>query len=297
MSAPPVDVARDPELLRRLLPVLDRMLAYFDPVVEGFERVPEDGPFMVVGNHSGGVYMPDFWAVLSEWIRRRGPEAPIVPVGYDFVFSLPGLGGLARRLGVVPASQKRASELLEAGHPILVYPGGDSEVYRPWTERYRVDLHGHAGFVRLALRHGVPVVPLVAHGSHDALIVLTRGATLARWLGIDRLRVNVMPIVAGPPWGIAPALLPTWPLPTKVTARVCEPLDWSHLGPEAADDPEQVRCCYEEILGVMQTNLDELVEELPNPVAARLTTALGLDRLIRGRPVGAPDHTKPVVDR
>ena len=85
MSAPPVDVARDPELLRRLLPVLDRMLTYFDPVVEGFERVPEDGPFMVVGNHSGGVYMPDFWAFLSEWIRRRGPEAPIVPVGYDFV--------------------------------------------------------------------------------------------------------------------------------------------------------------------------------------------------------------------
>jgi hypothetical protein len=124
--------------------------------------------------------------------------------------------------------------------------------------------------------------------------VLTRGATLARWLGIDRLRVNVMPIVAGPPWGIAPALLPTWPLPTKVTARVCEPLDWSHLGPEAADDPEQVRCCYEEILGVMQTNLDELVEELPNPVAARLTTALGLDRLIRGTAGGGagPHETR-----
>ena len=281
MSAAPIEVFRDPEFVGRLLPVLDRLLVYFDPVVERFERIPQDGPFVVVGNHSGGVYMPDFWAFLSEWVHRRGPDAPIFPMGFDFAFSLPGVGDLARRLGSVPASPEHADELIEAGHPILVYPGGDSDDYRPWTERNRVDLHGHTGFVRLALRHGVPVVPLVAHGSHDAIVVLTRGAALARWLRIDRLRINVMPIVAGPPWGIAPALLPTWPLPTKVTARVCDPLDWSHLGPEAADDPEQVRRCYEEILGVMQANLDELVEELPHPVVARLTTALGLDRLTR----------------
>ncbi|MBK6310783.1 MAG: 1-acyl-sn-glycerol-3-phosphate acyltransferase [Candidatus Microthrix sp.] len=222
MSAPPVDVSRDPELLRRLLPVLDR----HGPGLWARERVPEDGPFMVVGNHSGGVYMPDFWAFLSEWIRRRGPEAPIVPVGYDFVFSLPGLGGLARRLGVVPASQKRASELLEAGHPILVYPGGDSEVYRPWTERYRVDLHGHAGFVRLALRRWRPGPPR-SRRPHRAM------AAPGRWLGIDRLRQRHADRCQT--WG-SPA---TWRnLPTKVTARVLRALNWiRHFGLEAADDP------------------------------------------------------------
>ncbi|MEZ5380242.1 MAG: lysophospholipid acyltransferase family protein [Microthrixaceae bacterium] len=289
MSAPPpAEVSRDPEFLSRMLPVLDRLLAYFDPVVQGFERIPDVGPFMVVGNHSGGVYMPDFWAFLSEWVHRRGPEAPLYSMGFDFTFSLPGIGDLARRIGSVPASQKRAGELLDAGHPILVYPGGDSDDYRPWTERHRVDLHGHTGFVRLALRHGVPVVPLVAHGSHDAIVVLTRGENLARWLRFDRLRINVMPIVAGPPWGIAPVQLPTWPMPAKVTARVCDPLDWSHVGPEAAEDTEQVQRCYEEIRGLMQSNLDELVEELPHPVAARLATACGLDRLTRGLRPGSP---------
>jgi 1-acyl-sn-glycerol-3-phosphate acyltransferase len=123
------------------------------------------------------------------------------------------------------------------------------------------------------------VIPLVAHGSHDAIVVLTRGEGLAKLLGFDRLRINVMPIVAGPPWGIAPVQLPTLPFPAKVTARVCEPIDWSHLGSEAADDLELVRHCYEEVLGRMQANLDELVEELPHPVMTRIGTALGLDRL------------------
>ena len=95
-----------------------------------------------------------------------------------------------------------------------------------------------------------------------------------------------MPIVAGPPWGIAPVQLPTFPLPAKVTARVCEPIDWSHLGADAADDPEVVRHCYEEILGRMQANLDEMVEELPHPVLQRVTSALGFDRLPLVRSAG-----------
>lgn len=279
--------SRDPEFLRRLLPVLDRLLTYFDPVVTGFDRLPTHGPFMVVGNHSGGVYMPDFWAFQRAWLHERGPVAPIYSLGFDFTFSLPGIGELARRIGSVPASQANGDALLDAGHPIIVYPGGDEDDYRPWTERHRVDLHGRTGFVRLALRHGVPVVPLVAHGSHDVIVVLTRGEALARWLGFHRLRINVMPIVVGPPWGIAPVQLPTWPLPAKVTARVCEPIDWSHLGPDAADDPRVVRRCYEEVLGRMQSNLDELVDELPHPIAARLSTAIGLDRLPRRSHRGA----------
>jgi 1-acyl-sn-glycerol-3-phosphate acyltransferase len=274
---------RDPEFLARALPVIDHLLRWFDPVVEGLDRLPAEGPFLVVGNHSGGIYMPDYWAFVRAWLREHGPERPIYSLGFDFVFSVPGARDLARRFGSVPASQANGGALLSAGHPVIVYPGGDEDDYRPWTERHRVDLHGRTGFVRLALRHQVPVVPLVAHGSHDAIFVITRGETLARMLGFRRFRINVMPIVAGPPWGIAPVQLPTWPLPVKVTARVCEPIDWSHLGPEAADDPDVVRRCYEEVLGRMQSNLDELVERLPHPLVTRVSTAVGIDRL-RGTP-------------
>ena len=78
---------------------------------------------------------------------------------------------------------------------------------------------------------------------------------------------------------MAPVQLPTWPLPAKVTLQVGDPIDWSEYGPEAADDPRIVRRCYEEVLGRMQASLDELVAELPHPILARVSNAVGLDRL------------------
>lgn len=274
---------RDPAFIARMVPALDGALRWFAPEIRGFERLPTEGPFLVVGNHSGGLWMPDYWAFFCEWVRQRGEAAPLYSLGFDFLFSLPGFGTLARKLGSVPASHANAHRLLERGLPLLVYPGGDAEDYRPWTARNRIDLHGHTGFVRLALRHQVPVYPMVSHGSHDVIIVVTRGERLAHLIGVDRLRANIMPIVAGPPWGLAPMQLPTLPLPAKVTVQVCEPMaEWEAYGPEAADDPEIVRLCYEEILGRMQATLDDLVAELPHPIVARTATALGLDRL-RGR--------------
>ncbi len=277
---------RDPQYLESIRPVLGTALRYFDPEIQGFEHVPDEGPFLVVGNHSGGMYMPDYWAFLHRWLEERGAEAPLYSLAFDFLFGIPGAASLARKIGAVPASQGNGDRLLARGDPVIVYPGGDADDYRPWTERHQVELRGRTGFVRLALRHGVPVVPLVAHGSHDTIIVLAHGDRVARHLGLDRLRITVMPTVLGPPWGIAPVQLPTIPLPAKVTARVCEPLDWTPFGPEAADDPGVVAHCYEEVLGRMQSNLDELVEALPHPVTTRLGTALGLDRIRRLWPLG-----------
>jgi 1-acyl-sn-glycerol-3-phosphate acyltransferase len=269
---------RDPGFIHRMLPSIDAFLRYFDAEVRGFENIPADGPFLVVGNHSGGIYMPDYWAFLRRWISERGLDSPIYSLTFDFLFSIPGLSTIARRMGGVPASHANADALLRAGMPVLVYPGGDEDDYRPWTERHKVDLAGHTGFVRLALRHRVPVVPLVSHGAHDAIVVLARGDSIARRLGLDRLRIKVFPLVVGPPWGIAPLNVLTMPLPAKVTSRVCEPLDWSHLGPDAADDPHLVRTCYEEVLGRMQANMDDLVADQPHPVAHRLRTALSFGR-------------------
>ncbi len=256
--------------------VVEHLLAWFDPEVRGFEHLPDEGPFLIVGNHSGGIYMPDYWAFLAHWVRERGSETPLYSMGFDFLFSIPGWGDLARRMGAVPASPANAGRLLEQGFPVIVYPGGDEDDYRPWTERHRVDLHGRKGFVRLALRHQVPVVPLVAHGSHDVIFVLTRGERMAHRLGIDKLRINIFPLVLGPPWGIAPVTLPTFPMPAKVTVQVCEAVDWSDQPVDATDDPELVAHLYERVLGTMQTQLDELVAELPHPILGRVGSALGV---------------------
>lgn len=221
---------RNPELIKPLLPALDFLLAYFDPEVQGFENLPAWGPMLIVSNHSGGIYMPDYWAFVRHWVRERGAAEPLYSLSYDLIFSIPGLGSMARSFGAVAASREKASRLLEEGHAVLVYPGGDQDDYR-----------------------------------------FSRGDGLARRIGIDKwLRVKVLPLVAGLPWGVAVAPIPTLPLLAKVTSRVCEPLDWSGYGADAADDPAVVRHCYEELLGRMQANLDELVAAEPHPVLARL---------------------------
>lgn len=251
---------RDPAFISRVLPAVVSALSYFDPEVHGFERIPEPGPVLIVANHSGGIFMPDFWTFWSHWARERGPADPLYCLGFDLLFQVPPVARFVRRIGVVPASPERAARLLDEGCSVLVYPGGDEDAYRPWTERHRIDLRGRTGFVRLALAGRVPVVPLVSHGSHEALIVISRGEAAARRLGLRRLRVNILPVMVGPPW----------PLPAKVDLQVCEPLDWSRHGPAGADDPVVVRHCYEEILGRMQAALDDLVAGTPHPVMARL---------------------------
>ena len=75
----------------------------------------------------------------------------------------------------------------------------------------------------------------------------------------ERLEIRVRGVEVG-------VQLPTWPLPAKVTARVGEPIDWSHLGPDAADDTETVQACYDELTGRMQETLDALAEERQFPV-------------------------------
>ena len=188
----------------------------------------------------------------------------------------PGFGTALRKFGALPACPEHAERALSLDAGVMVYPGGDWEAYRPWTQRNRIDFHDHVGFVRLALRLKVPVFPVVSHGSHESLIVVSRGDRLARLLRLDRLRINVFPIMLGIPFGIGPVLVPNVPLPAKVLVEVLEPLDWGHLGRDAAHDPDVVRACYDEITTRMQQALDRLVRELPHPVWRRLLGAVGL---------------------
>lgn len=260
---------RDEEFLARLLRLMKFWNAWFDAEVRGFERVP-DGAVLLVGNHSGGTLTPDTSALWAHWYEYFGMDRPLVGLAFDAAFSVPGLRDILRKMGEVPANMENAGRALSAGASVIVYPAGDYDVYRPWTERNQIDFNGRKGFIRLALKQQVPVVPVVGHGGHETLIVLTRGDKLAKRLGLDRLRMEVAPIAWGLPWGIYPGGVPYIPLPAKVTVEVCEPMDWSAYGPEDADDPIVLERCYEEITEAMQQRLTALAEENPWPLASRL---------------------------
>jgi 1-acyl-sn-glycerol-3-phosphate acyltransferase len=266
---------RDPAYIRRRLPGVTRFVNLFSPEVRGRENLPADGPVLVVGNHSCLFYMPDVWLVALEIIRRRGLERAAYALGYDALFGAPVVGPFLRRIGTIPAGGPQAEVALAQGALVLVYPGGDREACRPWTERNRIDFCGHRGFVRLALRAGVPVVPVVTHGSHDAVVVVSRGDRVARALGLDRLRIKVFPILMGPPFGLTSILAPPLPMPAAITVEFLPALDWSTYGPAAADDDDAVADCYEEVTTAMQSTLDRLRRDRPHPVLRGVSNLVG----------------------
>jgi len=257
---------RDPEFIRRQLPTIARYTSYFTPEVRGLDRLPADGPALVVGNHSCLFYMPEVWTCGQAILSRRGIGPPTYLLAYDLLFAAPGIGPFLRRLGALPASTGEAQSALARGACVMVYPGGDLEACRPWTQRNQIDFCGRRGFVRLALRCGVPVVPVVAHGAHHAVVVLTRGDRLARAVGLRNLRINVFPFLAGPPFGVTSILSPPLPMPAQLTIEFLPALDWTGFGPGAADDTDVVSACYDDITGRMQAALDRLSAEHPYPL-------------------------------
>jgi 1-acyl-sn-glycerol-3-phosphate acyltransferase len=199
--------------------------------------------------------MPEAWVCGQAVLSRRGIDPPAYVLAYDLLFAVPGIGSFLRQVGAIPANAGEAGSALSRGACVLVYPGGDLEACRPWTQRNKIDFGGRTGFVRLALRSGVPVIPVVAHGAHHAVTVLARGDRLARALGLDRVRIKVLPLLASP-----------LPMPAHLTLEFLPALDWTGYGPGAAGDHDLVSACYFQITGQMQAVLDRLSAEQPRPL-------------------------------
>jgi 1-acyl-sn-glycerol-3-phosphate acyltransferase len=266
MSQPPHfdpdDIARDDQLLagaaERIGPVLD---VWFQPEIRGLERVPE-GPALLVGNHSGGTMSPDSFVLGVALYRARGVEFVPYWLAHDMVVSLPLFRQMVP-LGVVRASSAMAHEVFAAGRKVLVYPGGEQDTLRPWAERDRIVFAGRTGYIRLALRERVPVVPIVVAGAHEVLVIIGGGEALARMLLTKPLfRVKTWPLTLSLPWGLLPGPPPLYlPFPVRMLGEVLEPIEFDPAGPDAAADDAYVRRCDDLVRARMQAALSRLAAE------------------------------------
>ena len=260
----------DPAYRERCAEIVERIGNYFDPEIRGLSNLPARGPYLLVGNHSGGAYTPDAPIFAAAYLRHWGMGAPLRPLAHNLLFSIPRLRSFMQRVGALPASPENAAQALARGDVILVYPGGDYESQRPFHESRRVDFGRRKGFIRLALEQGVPVIPVVCHGANETVVTLTRGEWLAKITGLTHVtRTKVFPLRWSVPFGVVPAFVPHWPLPSKITIEVGHPMAWQHFSPEDARNPELVDALYDDIINVMQQTLDGLYRERPNPYAPR----------------------------
>ncbi|HEY1524223.1 MAG TPA: lysophospholipid acyltransferase family protein [Solirubrobacteraceae bacterium] len=256
---------RDPRYIQRTLPAL-RLSSdvYFRADVRGLEKIPAEGPVLLVGNHSGGTMIADTFVFSQAFLDHFGTTRPFYQLAHDMVFMFPGLRALVQRYGTVPASPANMARALDRDAALLVYPGGDQETFRPSWESDRVDFAQRTGFVKLALEHGVPVVPVVAIGGQETALFLGRGRRVAEALRLKRLlRLSVLPPAVGPPLGMTVLDLPIrFPLPAKIEIRVLEPID---LRKRLGSRPD-VHEGYRLVTSTMQRTLTRLSHQRKVPV-------------------------------
>ncbi len=255
---------RDPDFIRERLPLMWLLASvWFRGEVRGLGNIPDSGPVLLVANHSGGNMTPDTILFTLAFSTYFGVERPFYQLAHNLVLAMPTLGSL-RKFGTVAASPANAAKALESGAALLIYPGGDYEVHRPSWQANKVDFGNRRGFIRLALEHDVPIVPVVSIGGQETALFLSRGERLARLLALDRLfRLKVLPISFALPWGLNVGdMLGHVPLPAKLTIEALPPIDVrAQFGP----DPD-LQEIYEHIARLMQDTLDALAAERRIPV-------------------------------
>lgn len=255
---------RDPEFIRRMLPRF--WLAanlYFRAEVDGFDTVPDE-PVLFVGNHSGGASIPDSFVFNLAYHTYFTVEGrPLIGLAHEVITKTPLVGDFARKFGIVAAGPGKASELLQAGANVMVYPGGDVESLRATRDRHRIIFDGRKGFLKLAHANGVKIVPVVATGGQETFFVFNDGRAMAKLLGFDRyLRIKSVPISFSLPWGFLPGDLPHIPLPAKIRIRVLPPID---LQERFGDEPDWDEA-YDYVTSVMQVGLSGLAAKQLMPV-------------------------------
>ncbi len=221
----------DLETLRRTLGVVDPLFGprrYFRLKVEGLETLPPP-PVLLVSNHSGGTTVLDAWGLGVAWYRHFGLARPLRAMGHELIFATRATGRYFSSLGVLNGDPRTGLAALSSGSDLLVMPGGDLDAWRPWRDRYRVGFSGRVGYARLALRAGVPVVPVAHAGAHDTLLVLTDGRRLAERLHFPLLaRGGIFPVHLSLPWGLAFGPWPHLPLPVTLRYKFGEALRPAH---------------------------------------------------------------------
>jgi 1-acyl-sn-glycerol-3-phosphate acyltransferase len=260
---------RDPDLIRENLPLTWLVATlYFRAKVDGIENIPPTGPTLLVGNHSGGNYIPDSFILGMAFATYFGAERPFYALTHSTAMAMPIMGRLLKAFGSIPASPQNADESLRRGASVLVYPGGDIETFRPWWERNKVKFAGRMGFVRTALKNRVPLIPVANVGSHETGIFLSDGQWLCKALRLDKtLRIKAEPIQVGLPWGLwFTDFLPRVLLPAKIEIRVLPPMNFPHTGPEAAADDEYVRECYEQVTAALQKAVTDMASRRRWPI-------------------------------
>lgn len=258
----------DQELMRAQAPLWNSLMDYYFRLeIDGWDRIPDE-PSLLIGIHSGGPLTMDAWTVALAWWRHFGESRKLHGTAHDVLMSSPGLGTYFRKMGTICPSRDNIAAAFSKGDDVILWPGGEVDAFRSWSKRDKAILGGRKGFIRLAIREQVPIVPIATIGGHDTLFVLSEGRGLAKALKLkERMRSDVAPITLSIPFGVTLHITPFQhvPLPAKIRTEFMEPV---HLDadPDRENDNDYVGKMYEVVQSAIQKGMDRLAKKRKFPV-------------------------------
>jgi len=220
--------------------VIDKAISYFSATLEGRENIPKEGGALLVVNHGLNGFDG---LVLGALLIREAHRMPFW-LGEHNLWRLPGLGRVLDFFDAVPGERDAAVSILRRGEILVVYPGGVLDSFKLSTERHKLMWGERAGFARVAIAAGVPIVPVAAMGVDDMYTVVGREP----WIGRTLLghRKYDLPIAFGR-WGTP------LPRPVPVTIRALPAVSTAG-DPESPEDVERVRSA---VFQAIQSTLDQ----------------------------------------
>jgi 1-acyl-sn-glycerol-3-phosphate acyltransferase len=217
---------------------------------EGLEHIPASGGALLVANHAGAI--PTDAPLIMHGVETE-LERPVYGLADYFFRSAPVVGTLWARGGGVAAHPDNAYRLLrEQQQLVLVFPEGTKGTGKLFKDRYKLRRFGRGGFVEIAMRSGVPILPITVVGGEEAMPTLVKSPTLAKLLGVPYVPLTANMLLLGPLGLLAH-------FPAKFRFRVLPPV---HFDVE----PDQVKYprsqVYDEAEAIRQRMQDSLVDML-----------------------------------
>ncbi|MBK7166220.1 MAG: acyltransferase family protein [Candidatus Microthrix sp.] len=227
---------------------------YFRAEWEGLEHIPTDGGALLVANHAGAV--PSDAPVIMHGIETE-LERPVYGLADNFFRKIPVVGTMWSRAGGLPAHPDNAYRLLhEQGQLVLVFPEGVKGTSKTIGNRYKLARFGRGGFVEIAMRAGVPIIPIAVMGNEEANPILWR-LPGAKMLGVPYLPVTPQSLVLGPLGTLVP-------LPAKFKLRVLPPVTFDVPPSQHRYSRTRIMDGSQEIQGKIQEALYEMAAERRN---------------------------------
>ncbi|KAL3910889.1 MAG: hypothetical protein SGARI_001911 [Bacillariaceae sp.] len=171
-------------------------------------------------------------------------------LGASVLFLIPVVREFFLWTSGIDARRSVAEHALDKGCSLLVLPGGEAEQIRTVYQKEKVFLKSRKGFLKLAMRKGVPVIPVYVFGASDYYRTYDAFFGVRLWL-MKKLGVCI-PVAIGL-WGS-----PLCPLPCKTVVAVGEPLTFDNKNPSA----EELNAAHELFCKALTSLFDEHKESL-----------------------------------